>query len=85
MAKYAGPEIKCIVSGSPNSELHHVKTRGAGGTDDAWNLMPVSSSLHRLIHSQGLKKVSDDFPQVRKWLVNNGWDLCPVTFKWRHE
>ncbi len=80
MAKYAGPEHRCIISGELGADLHHVITRGAGGSDDPKNLMPLSHKHHVAVHQLGLRQFAELYLCVHEWLLENGWEL--VNGKW---
>jgi len=76
-----GP-IRCLVSGVLDPDIHHVKTRGSGGGDEFWNLMPLSREKHTEVHKIGLNKFSEKYPVVKTWLLKNGWTKCPLRKKW---
>lgn len=80
--RYCGPEYKCIVTGKYGADLHHVKSRGSGGIDAEWNLMPLTHSLHVECEQIGLVSFAKKYPAVEVWLISHGWyfDLG----KWRH-
>lgn len=80
--RYSGPDVKCIVTQQMGSDLHHVITRGAGGSDHPANLMPLCHLLHQEVHLIGLVKLSNKYPQVQAWLIDNGWEM--VLGKWYH-
>lgn len=84
MAEYAGEEIICIVTGAPGSTLHHLTTRGAGGTDDEWNLLPVCQLIHQMIHNKGLAYCAKKFPAIRDFLIQHDWEYDDFNKKWRH-
>jgi hypothetical protein len=84
VAKYASEDIVCTVMGSNGAEHHHLVSRGAGGTDDPHNMIPLCSALHRMAHSKGLRYMADKFPAIRVWLKEHDWEFCPVMLKWRH-
>jgi hypothetical protein len=54
--------------------LHHVKTRGAGGTDETHNMMPLCAWCHTTIHKIGLVAMAKKHASVHNWLVKNGWE-----------
>ena len=85
MAKYAGEHVTCIVTGAPGSDLHHLKTRASGGTDDEYNLIPLSHMLHVQLHSKGLNYMADKFPAIHGWLVQHGWEWDEYSKRWIHE
>jgi len=55
--------------------FHHVKTRGAGGSNHTSNLMPLCAWCHVEIHKLGLVSMSKKYDSVNNWLINNGWEL----------
>jgi hypothetical protein len=63
---------------------HHIITRGAGGSDESWNLLPVCQEHHNLVHMIGIKQLSNRFPRVHNWLIDNDWNLCEIKRTWRH-
>lgn len=86
LKKYCTSEA-CLVCGAHTeggNDLHHVKTRGAGGTDHPWNLMPLCNGHHRELHNSGFLTFTRKFPTVRAWLVLNNWMVCDLTGKWFH-
>jgi predicted restriction endonuclease len=36
-------------------EIHHIKTRGAGGTDEVFNLIALCHEHHTEVHKTGVK------------------------------
>ena len=82
--KYTDPDAKCIITGKVGCDLHHWKTRGAGGPDESWNLMPLSHDKHLEVHAKGKKWFCEKYPAVRHWLLNHGWDYCWLMCRWRH-
>lgn len=67
--------MKCLVCGSPHVDVAHVKTRGSGGNDNLWNLMPLCRRDHSLQHSMGIISFSQKYISVSTYLQDNGWDL----------
>lgn len=83
-SKYTCEKTACIVTYEAGVDLHHVKTRKSGGTDDSWNLMPLKHELHQECHQIGLGTFSRRYVQVHNWLIENGWEQCLITHKWFH-
>lgn len=67
--------MKCLVCGSANVDVHHIKTRGSGGNDELYNLMPVCRIHHNEVHNIGLVSFSQKYLGVSTYLQDNGWDL----------
>lgn len=84
--RYSSKESECVACGASWSDLHHIKTRGAGGDDQEWNLMPLCRACHTQVHQIGLGHFSQRNYQVRLWLIKHGWELCPGFghLKWIH-
>ena len=82
--KYSSTEHNCCVTGAPGSDLHHVKTRGSGGKDEAWNLIPLSRALHTEVHKIGMAKMANKYLAIRNWLVCNGWYWDDFLKRWHH-
>jgi len=83
--KYTDPEAFCVVTGERGVDLHHIKTRGSGGTDDAWNLIPLTHRLHVEVHAIGLNKFAEKYPPAKAWLLCNAWELEAFRNRWVHE
>jgi hypothetical protein len=75
--------VKCLISHRP-ADLHHVKTRGSGGTDDPWNLMPIARKYHTEVHAIGLTTFVKKYPQVLNWMLAHGWVFDEIKNKWTH-
>lgn len=74
---------RCLVCNRP-AELHHIKTRGAGGGDQPFNLIPLDREHHMEVHQIGLSKFADKYDEVHHWLTTHGWVFVEIQNKWRH-
>lgn len=75
----------CLGCGSIPPEgvdAHHVKTRGAGGGDEFWNLLALCRSCHREIHTIGMLKMSQRHGAVKAWLDAAGWVYIEALKRW---
>lgn len=72
-----------------NFRGHHIKSIGAGGTDDDFNIMPLCPDHHNMtalsIHKLGTISFIKRNPEAREYLVSKGWEECPITGKWFHQ
>ncbi len=82
--KYQMPNKHCVACGRLGAEGHHLKTRGSGGGDEEWNLMPLDRACHTEIHQKGTRLFAEKYPRVRAWLEQNEWELDPLRMKWVH-
>jgi len=79
----ADPKIMCVACVNRRADcFHHVKTRGAGGSDDKWNLMPVCIAHHNAIHMKGTSWMAFTFQGVDRWLQKHGWVNDSFRKKW---
>jgi hypothetical protein len=83
--KYCGPDVRCIVTGKRGGDLHHIKSRGAGGTDESFNMIPLSHELHQEWHMKGTHLMAEKYVAINEWLRENGWYICLVKKKWVHD
>lgn len=68
------PKVLCKACGRMAACFHHVKTRGAGGPDDHWNLMPLCQEHHNEIHMKGNQWMAKSYPSIGRWLWEKGWE-----------
>lgn len=61
----------------------HVLSRGAGGGDEDFNVMPLCRLCHRLQHHYGFKGLIEKYPSVWIWLKARGWHLDEHNRLWR--
>lgn len=70
--------LPCIACGHHKSEIHHIKTRGSGGKDDPWNIIPLCSDDHTqapwAIH-RSKDKFFKKYPHVKEHLEKLGWEF----------
>lgn len=65
----------CGVLQENGNVLHHIKTRGSGGSDKKFNLMPLCNFHHNQVHQIGLYNFSLKYKSVTKFLINHKWEL----------
>ncbi len=73
--RYVDENKRCIVCRFEGVDLHHVKTRKSGGSDEKENLMPLCHKHHVEIHNMGTTSFTIKYYWVMKWLRRNGWEL----------
>ena len=81
------PCICCGIIGSDIVCYHHIYSKKAFPQykTEKWNLLSCCLKHHNQIHNSGLVKISDNFPNVKKWLINNEWYRCEISGKWVHK
>jgi len=76
-------ESPCLACGkSVPVDLHHVRTRGANGPDEYWNMLPLCRADHTRWHYGGPSKFFQKYPHVLTYLLDLGW--CVVDGKLRY-
>lgn len=68
----------CLVCGAP-SDACHIKSRGAGGGDEPWNLIPLCRSHHILQHRVGWHNMAQHHWAVEIALDDRGWKFETAT------
>jgi 5-methylcytosine-specific restriction endonuclease McrA len=82
-------EFPCVVCGLTGDGLvtyHHLKTQKAHGEykRESWNMISACQEHHNEFHNKPLTSMVNKYSNVKTWLIENGWELCEVLFKWRH-
>lgn len=68
----------------PQRTYHHVLTRKAYPEHQKkpWNLISVCQGCHNLFHLKGNNHMASEYPNVKKWFIENGWEYCTLRKKW---
>ena len=69
---------RCVHCGSPFVDKAHVKSRGAGGGDEDFNIIFLCRAAHIEQHALGWATFAMKYDSVMDWLVKNGWELTSV-------
>ena len=68
----------CACGNMYRTEIHHIKTRGAGGSNHRSNLIPLCSGCHTqepYAWHRGVKRFLERFPHVLERLIEMGWQM----------
>jgi hypothetical protein len=76
--------MNCIACGSNNSERHHIKTRKTFGSNEDFNILNLCRQHHSLVHTCGMNKFIEKFPQIKNVLIEKGWEFEEFRKKWFH-
>jgi len=63
----------CLVCKKPVIDKCHVRTRGAGGSDESWNIMYLCREHHTEQHKIGIVTFANKYPVVMYDLNQKGW------------
>ena len=67
--------MSCLVCGASKTEKHHIRTRGAGGPDDEWNLLDLCRFHHQEAHKIGVITFIEKYLAVQSYINENGWQI----------
>lgn len=87
MAKFAGEHIRCCVTGAPGGDEHHILSQKSFPefAEKTWNRIPLTHFLHAQAHNKGMVWMSEEYFAVKKFLIDNGWELqVDPKVKWVH-
>jgi len=69
-------KLPCAVCLSPPpNDASHIRSRGAGGGDDDFNVTPKCRSHHMEWHKWGWRKFVVQYPQFKNILSFMGWEM----------
>lgn len=68
-------EKPCAVCGRGPSDPAHIKTRGSGGPDADFNVMPLCRLHHIEQGKRGLVSMSEKYPEFLEALRTRGWEI----------
>jgi ubiquitin C-terminal hydrolase len=74
---------RCEACGERDPDKHHIKSRGAGGSDDEFNILYLCRHCHTEIHAIGPKNFCDKFPHIEVLLEDRGYVLIQEFGRWR--
>jgi predicted restriction endonuclease len=65
---------RCEICGVMPVEIHHIKTRGAGGNDEVQNLIALCIEHHTEVHKTGVFTFSNKYGLTERFShVLKGW------------
>jgi len=73
--KKAMRQLPCMACGCHGVDLHHIKSRGSGGKDTTWNLIPLCRNHHNEYHFRGWSKFLIRYQNVFDYLSELGWKI----------
>lgn len=74
-------ELPCLACGSTPTDIAHIRSRGSGGKDELFNIIPLCRRDHISQHRLGWYSFARGFPYVMRSLKEKGWEF--VGFKIR--
>lgn len=71
----------CLVCERRDVDRCHIRSRGAGGSDEPRNIMYLCREHHTEQHQIGMITFNDKYPDVPRALVRKGWSLQRINGK----
>lgn len=65
--------MPCLVCNVKGVDVAHVKSRGAGGSDEEFNLFPACRRCHQEQHKIGILSFIQKYLTVATYLYDHGW------------
>lgn len=75
---------RCAISAVCADEYHHITSRGSGGPDESWNMIPLSRERHTELEQIGRTTFAETYSAFKLFLLSHDWYFCELTEKWRH-
>lgn len=75
-------QTPCLACGKVPTDICHIRSRGAGGKDEPWNLIPLCRADHALQHFQGWERFLMSYPHVKKIIEKKGWEITHMYGKY---
>lgn len=72
----------CICGAPPPSDPSHIRSRGSGGPDTAYNVLPKCHRHHVEWHQYGPSKFFKEYPQFAELLIEYGWSIFEGVSPW---
>lgn len=71
------PCICCGLEGEGMVTYHHEYAQKSFPEfkHSKWNLVSLCLKHHNMVHSNGTVTVSEKFPSLENWLIQNGWEI----------
>lgn len=81
------PCVACRFYDDGSVCFHHLKSQKSHPEhkEKGWNKISVCLICHNNFHAKGTSFMAEKYRGVENWLIENGWEYCTLTNKWRHE
>ena len=67
--------LGCVLCNCKPSACHHIKTRGSGGRDEWWNIVPLCGAHHSECHTLGDVEFMRRYGEYSEILEARGWEV----------
>lgn len=69
--------LPCTICGKSPVDVAHIRSKGSGGPNKAFNYLPLCRTHHALQHTMPWSKFLEKFPIMKTILKLRGWELEP--------
>ena len=76
---------RCVVCSRQGADPAHLRSKGAGGGDEWFNIIFLCRICHTTQHAKGHVWMSEKYKKYKAALEARGWYLCPVRNKWARD
>lgn len=73
LLRYVRNSLHCRICYQPYPDPAHIKSKGSGGDDIWWNLIPLCRRHHVEQHKIGWQSMSKKYPSILECLETRGW------------
>lgn len=73
----------CILCGSTPADSCHIRSKGSGGPEEAWNIVRMCRNHHQEQHRIGWPQFLIRYPSLNRELVSMGWNTGADSFSGR--
>jgi hypothetical protein len=67
--------VPCVICQRKPSAIHHIKSRGSGGTDDWYNCIQLCMHHHQELHKIGAITFLNQYHDYGQILFARGWRI----------
>jgi hypothetical protein len=78
-------KMRCLVCNRTKVDVCHVKSRGAGGSNEIHNLMPLCRIHHQEQGQIGILTFISKYDAVESYLTAMGWEITSRGLWNKHE
>jgi hypothetical protein len=76
--------LSCLICNQRPACGHHIKTKGSGGPDEPWNLVPLCNEHHQEVHRLGAYRFANKYIKFKKYLEIFEWELIELNGKFKY-
>jgi hypothetical protein len=75
-------DTSCVICGRQQTDRCHITSKGAGGSNEDWNIIRMCRFHHSMQHHIGWTQFAKRFKLIRAELLSRGFRLCRLRGRW---